>query len=72
MDKTSIACIANQLHHGEKMAREFEMYDVDERVLLGLSRLTGVSVDKLYGALIVRLLMRLSARALGTSVKRPR
>lgn len=54
------------------MAGELDMYDVDDRVLLGLSRLTGISVDKLYGALIVRLLMRLSARALGTSVKRPR
>jgi len=47
-------------------------YDVEERVLFAIAKLTGKSIDSLYQSAFVRFMMNLSARAGGSSVKRPR
>ena len=47
-------------------------YDLEERVLFGVVRATGVTVDRAYSWMLVRIFMRLSAILGGNSVKRPR
>ena len=47
-------------------------YDAEERALFWVAETFGVSIDAAYRSRLVRVFMKLSARASGSSVRRPR
>ena len=47
-------------------------FDCEDMCLLWVCRVTGLSVDRVYGWSVVRFFMSLLAKSGGSSVKRPR